>query len=162
MARLAMKRWCICDRVYCFTIDQCTHKQACKLLATLVRNYHRLTHLLTGVKCRATSVAKKCKHVEAMWIVDASTWDQFWYRDNLFTLPLSQDYHCQEEAPEKQKSHVGAPKGHYEPPVSLIYYLKLFDRSSKSQLQRKAEIQCVIVNLQPEKKFTRSMFIIAR
>ena len=71
--------------------------------------------------------------------------------DNLFTLPLSQDYHCQEEAPEKQKSHVGAPKGHYEPPVSLIYYLKLFDLYGESQLKRKAEIQCVIVNLQPEK-----------
>ena len=35
------------------------NKQARKLQATLVRNYHRLTHLLTGVKCRATSVAKK-------------------------------------------------------------------------------------------------------
>ena len=28
------------------------------LEATLVRNYYRLTHWLTGVKCRATSVAK--------------------------------------------------------------------------------------------------------
>ena len=38
-------------------------KQARKLLATLVRNYDLLTrslaHSLTGVKCRATSVAKK-------------------------------------------------------------------------------------------------------
>ena len=34
-------------------------KQARKLLATLVRNYESLTHSLTGVKCRATSVAKK-------------------------------------------------------------------------------------------------------
>ena len=33
-------------------------KQACKLQATLVRNYESLTHLLTGVRCRATSVAK--------------------------------------------------------------------------------------------------------
>ena len=29
------------------------------LEATLVRNYDLLTYLLTGVKCRATSVAKK-------------------------------------------------------------------------------------------------------
>ena len=34
-------------------------KQACKLQATLVRNYDPLTDSLTGVKCRATSVAKK-------------------------------------------------------------------------------------------------------
>ena len=36
-------------------------KEACKLQATLVRvrNYHRPTDLLTGVKCRATSVAKE-------------------------------------------------------------------------------------------------------
>ena len=33
-------------------------KQARKLQATLVRNYDRLTDSLTGVKCRATSVAK--------------------------------------------------------------------------------------------------------
>ena len=34
-------------------------KQARKLQATLVRNsVHRLTYSLTGVKCRATSVAK--------------------------------------------------------------------------------------------------------
>ena len=34
-------------------------QQACKLQATLVRNSaHRLTYSLTGVKCRATSVAK--------------------------------------------------------------------------------------------------------
>ena len=33
-------------------------KQARKLQATLVQNYEPLTHLLTGVKCRATSVAK--------------------------------------------------------------------------------------------------------
>ena len=33
-------------------------KQARKLQATLVRNYHRVTHSLTGVECRATSVAK--------------------------------------------------------------------------------------------------------
>ena len=36
-----------------------TTKQARKLRATLVRNYHSLTRSLTGVKCRATSVAKK-------------------------------------------------------------------------------------------------------
>ena len=36
-------------------------KQARKLQAMLVRNYYRLTHCLTGVKCRATSVAKKAK-----------------------------------------------------------------------------------------------------
>ena len=37
------------------------NKQARKLQATLVRvrNYYRLTYSLTGVKCRATSVAKK-------------------------------------------------------------------------------------------------------
>ena len=37
-------------------------KQARKLQATLeaaIRNYESLTYLLTGVKCRATSVAKK-------------------------------------------------------------------------------------------------------
>ena len=34
-------------------------KQARKLQATLVQNYDRLTDSLTGVKCRATSVAKK-------------------------------------------------------------------------------------------------------
>ena len=34
-------------------------KQARKLQATLVRNYDLLARLLTGVKCRATSVAKK-------------------------------------------------------------------------------------------------------
>ena len=33
--------------------------QARKLQATLVRNYHRLTDLLTGVKCRPTSVGKE-------------------------------------------------------------------------------------------------------
>ena len=33
-------------------------EQARKLQATLVRNYDRLTDSLTGVKCRATSVAK--------------------------------------------------------------------------------------------------------
>ena len=33
-------------------------KQARKLQATLVRNYDPLTDSLTGVKCRATSVAK--------------------------------------------------------------------------------------------------------
>ena len=33
-------------------------KQARKLQATLVRNYDRPTDSLTGVKCRATSVAK--------------------------------------------------------------------------------------------------------
>ena len=32
--------------------------------ATLVRNYDSLTYLLTGVKCRATSVAKKLDQVE--------------------------------------------------------------------------------------------------
>ena len=32
------------------------------LEATLVRNYDRLTHSLTGVKCRATSVAKNIKN----------------------------------------------------------------------------------------------------
>ena len=39
-------------------------QQARKLQATLVRvrNYHRLTHSLTGVKCRATSVAKNILH----------------------------------------------------------------------------------------------------
>ena len=36
-----------------------TTKQARKLQATLVRNYAPPTHSLTGVKCRATSVAKK-------------------------------------------------------------------------------------------------------
>ena len=34
-----------------------------KLQATLVRNYDLLTDLLTGVKCRATSVAKKPLYV---------------------------------------------------------------------------------------------------
>ena len=34
-------------------------KQARKLQATLVRNYDRVTYSLTGVKFRATSVAKK-------------------------------------------------------------------------------------------------------
>ena len=34
-------------------------RQARKLQATLVRNYHRPSLLLTGVKFRATSVAKK-------------------------------------------------------------------------------------------------------
>ena len=32
-----------------------------KLQATLVRNYHRPSHLLTGVKCSATNVAKKLR-----------------------------------------------------------------------------------------------------
>ena len=34
-------------------------KQARKLQATLVRKYDPLAHSLTGVKCRATSIAKK-------------------------------------------------------------------------------------------------------
>ena len=38
-------------------------KQARKLQATLVRNYDWLTYLLTGVRCRATSVAKKFKNL---------------------------------------------------------------------------------------------------
>ena len=42
-------------------------KQARKLQATLVRNYHWLTYLPTGVKCRATSVAKNC-HVDSFKI----------------------------------------------------------------------------------------------
>ena len=33
------------------------------LQATLVRNYYRVTDLLTGVKCRATSVARKYDHI---------------------------------------------------------------------------------------------------
>ena len=39
------------------------------LEATLVRNYDPLNHLLTGVKCRATSVAKntKTKSFRARW-----------------------------------------------------------------------------------------------
>ena len=43
------------------TDSSCRTKQARKLQATLVRvrNYYRLTYSLTGVKCRATSVAKK-------------------------------------------------------------------------------------------------------
>ena len=36
-------------------------QQARKLQATLVRNYDPLTHRLTGVRCRATSVAKNEK-----------------------------------------------------------------------------------------------------
>ena len=44
-----------------FSCDKRNHlkEQARKLQATLVRNYHSLARLLTGVKCRATSVAKK-------------------------------------------------------------------------------------------------------
>ena len=36
-------------------------KQARKLQATLFRNYDLIAHSMTGVKCRATSVAKKIK-----------------------------------------------------------------------------------------------------
>ena len=32
--------------------------QLASLEATLVRNYYRLSHSLTGVKCKATGVAK--------------------------------------------------------------------------------------------------------
>ena len=42
--------------------EQLLQKQARKLQATIVRNSaQRLTDSLTGVKCRATSVAKKIK-----------------------------------------------------------------------------------------------------
>ena len=44
------------------TTATCVAKQARKLQATLVRNYDLLTGLLTGVRCRATSVAKKHPH----------------------------------------------------------------------------------------------------
>ena len=41
------------------------------LEATLVRNYDPLTDLLTGVKCRATSVAKKKKAISmiGIWLI---------------------------------------------------------------------------------------------
>ena len=42
-----------------FDIDKAILKQARKLQATLVRNYDLLTYSLMGVRCRATSVAKK-------------------------------------------------------------------------------------------------------
>ena len=43
----------------CKSVTFCLNmKQARKLQATLAQNYHRPSHLLTGVKCRATSVAK--------------------------------------------------------------------------------------------------------
>ena len=47
--------------VFCYTFFitcRAKFKQARKLQATLVRNYDRVTYSLTGVKCRATSVAK--------------------------------------------------------------------------------------------------------
>ena len=43
----------------CFFANSFWGQQARKLQATLVRNYHRLTNSLTGVKCGATSVAKE-------------------------------------------------------------------------------------------------------
>ena len=52
-----LKRCC-----HCFLFKVCLYKVSTginKLQATLVRNYHRLTDWLTGVKCRATSLAKK-------------------------------------------------------------------------------------------------------
>ena len=51
-------------------------QQARKLQATLVRNYRRLTDWLTGVKCRATSVAKK-----------SCTWPHMWSSFMLNALP---------------------------------------------------------------------------
>ena len=41
--------------------ERTKRQQARKLQATLVRNYDSPTDLLTGVRCRATSVAKKLK-----------------------------------------------------------------------------------------------------
>ena len=40
-------------------VDNISVNRLASLKATLVRNYDPLTDLLTGVKCRATSVAKK-------------------------------------------------------------------------------------------------------
>ena len=40
------------------TAKTCTENKLASLEATLVQNYDRFTHSLTGVKCRATSVAK--------------------------------------------------------------------------------------------------------
>ena len=54
----------------CKSVTFCLNmKQARKLQATLVQNYHRPSHLLTGVKCRATSVAKNYR-VEKQVLVD--------------------------------------------------------------------------------------------
>ena len=47
--------------IRCFPKLSKSRKQARKLQATLVRNYDLLAYLLTGVKCRATSVAKNPK-----------------------------------------------------------------------------------------------------
>ena len=47
--------------IWKLTLGESAKKQARKLQATLeaaIRNYHSLTYLLTGVMCRATSVAK--------------------------------------------------------------------------------------------------------
>ena len=41
-------------------------KQARKLQATLVQNYDSLTYSLTGVKCRATSVAKTSQELRML------------------------------------------------------------------------------------------------
>ena len=69
-------------------------KQARKLQATLVRNYDPPTDLLTGVKCRATSVAKKgldktmmrtCVGIKVSgWLIQRNGWDNgddlFWHQ----------------------------------------------------------------------------------
>ena len=59
-------------------------KQARKLQATLVRNYDLLARFLTGVRCRATSVAKTQNnrpkkgnhhHICHQWDTQWHTWD---------------------------------------------------------------------------------------
>ena len=49
---------CNIAHAYSKFVHTSPEKQARKLQATLVRNYDRLTYSLTGVKCRAISVAK--------------------------------------------------------------------------------------------------------
>ena len=52
-------------------------KQARKLQATLVRNYDPLTDSLTGVKCRAASVAKKPKKLAEFALSPTKTFTCF-------------------------------------------------------------------------------------
>ena len=77
-------------------------KQARKLQATLVQNYDPLTHLLTGVKCRATSVAKNmrfyCKTSFAFFnelVMPKTTWF-FWQTrfENWITCTRVFTHHC--------------------------------------------------------------------
>ena len=72
---------------------QKTNKQARKLQATLVRNSaQRLTDSLTGVECRATSVAKNKDRGAATGFLLAQ---EYWLQSHHFTISWIQYHHFQ-------------------------------------------------------------------